>query len=60
MFERLGVGEILLILVAVLLIFGPSKLPALGKSIGEGMREFKKSISGTGESAEQKEPEKKA
>ena len=61
MFEKLGAGEIILILVVVLLIFGPSKLPALGKSIGEGMREFKKSISGvSGEQAEQKEPEKKA
>jgi sec-independent protein translocase protein TatA len=44
MFERLGVGEILLILVVVLLIFGPSKLPQLGKSVGEGIREFKHSL----------------
>ena len=39
---NLGPGEIVLILVAVLLIFGPKKLPELGKSLGQGIREFKK------------------
>ncbi|HEY3367599.1 MAG TPA: twin-arginine translocase TatA/TatE family subunit [Symbiobacteriaceae bacterium] len=38
----MGFGEILLILVAALVIFGPSKLPELGKSLGQGIREFKK------------------
>lgn len=42
---RLGFTEVALILVVALLIFGPSKLPGLGKSIGEGLREFKKSMS---------------
>ncbi|HYG59541.1 MAG TPA: twin-arginine translocase TatA/TatE family subunit [Symbiobacteriaceae bacterium] len=44
MFSKLGFGEVALIVVAALVIFGPSKLPQLGKSIGEGLREFKKSI----------------
>lgn len=39
---RLGTGEILLILAAVLLIFGPSKLPQLGDALGRGIRSFKK------------------
>ncbi|HZK24004.1 MAG TPA: twin-arginine translocase TatA/TatE family subunit [Oscillospiraceae bacterium] len=39
--SKIGLGELLLILVAVLLIFGPSKLPEVGKSLGKGIREFK-------------------
>lgn len=38
---NLGMGELLLIGVIVLLFFGPSRLPQLGKSLGEGMRAFK-------------------
>ena len=39
---NLGLTEMLLIGVALLLFFGPSKLPALGKSLGDGIKEFKK------------------
>jgi sec-independent protein translocase protein TatA len=39
---NLGPMEILLIGVALLLFFGPSKLPELGKSLGKGIQEFKK------------------
>lgn len=39
---NLGMKEILLIGVALLLFFGPSKLPELGKSLGKGIGEFKK------------------
>lgn len=42
MFGRIGMGELLLILGIVLLIFGPSKLPALAKSMGQAVREFRK------------------
>ena len=38
MFGRLGTGELLLILALVLLIFGPSKLPALAKSMGQAVK----------------------
>ena len=38
--------EILLIGVALLLFFGPSKLPQLGKSLGDGIKEFKKATKG--------------
>ena len=39
---RLGPPEIILILVVVILIFGVGKLPQIGKSLGEGLRGFKK------------------
>ncbi len=39
---RLGMGEILIILVVVLLVFGPNKLPQLGDALGKGIRNFKK------------------
>lgn len=41
---NLGMTEVLLIAGIALLIFGPSKLPSLGKSIGEAIRGFKKGI----------------
>ncbi|SMB83264.1 Sec-independent protein translocase TatA [Desulfonispora thiosulfatigenes DSM 11270] len=39
---NLGFGEITLILIVALVIFGPSKLPEIGKSLGNGIKEFKK------------------
>ena len=48
---KIGLSEILLILGIALLLFGPSKFASLGKSIGEGLRNFK--------SAMKEEPEKK-
>jgi TatA/E family protein of Tat protein translocase len=39
---QLGFQEILMIFVIALLVFGPKKLPELGKSLGKGIREFKK------------------
>jgi sec-independent protein translocase protein TatA len=41
--------ELLLILLVVLLVFGPKRLPEMGRSLGKGMREFKDSISGNDE-----------
>lgn len=38
----MGGGEIVLVLVVVLLLFGPKKLPELAKGLGKGIREFKK------------------
>jgi sec-independent protein translocase protein TatA len=40
----LGLPEILIILLIVVLIFGTSRIPELGKGLGEGIRNFKKSI----------------
>ena len=42
-----GPGEIIILLIVALLVFGPKKLPEMGRSIGKGMREFKSSISGS-------------
>lgn len=52
-----GIGplELIIVLVIVLVIFGPKRLPALGRSLGSGMREFKDSISGKGGEAEKDE-----
>ncbi|MDP2755051.1 MAG: twin-arginine translocase TatA/TatE family subunit, partial [Nitrospirota bacterium] len=40
----LGFPELIVIFVVSLLIFGPSKLPSLGKSLGEAIRGFKKGL----------------
>jgi sec-independent protein translocase protein TatA len=39
---NLGPGHLLLIGIALLIFFGPSRLPELGKSLGKGIQEFKK------------------
>jgi sec-independent protein translocase protein TatA len=44
MFGSLGFGEILLILLIVVLIFGTSRIPELGRGLGEGIKNFKKAI----------------
>ncbi|MEA2391031.1 MAG: sec-independent protein translocase protein TatA [Solirubrobacteraceae bacterium] len=46
MFNSFGPLEIGLVLLIVLVIFGPKRLPGLGKQLGRGMREFKESITG--------------
>jgi sec-independent protein translocase protein TatA len=43
---NIGPTELIIVLVIVLLIFGPKRLPGLGKQLGSGMREFKDSITG--------------
>ena len=42
----IGAPELLIVLVIVLIIFGPKKLPQLGRSLGGGLREFKNSVGG--------------
>ena len=44
----IGPLEMAIVLVIVLLIFGPKRLPGLGRQLGTGMREFKDSITGSG------------
>jgi sec-independent protein translocase protein TatA len=43
---NLGFGEIMAILLVVLILFGAKRLPEMGASLGKGIREFKRSISG--------------
>jgi sec-independent protein translocase protein TatA len=48
----IGPWEIAILLVIVLLVFGPKRLPEMGRSLGRGMREFKNSITGKDEDEE--------
>lgn len=51
---NIGFGEIALIVFFALLIFGPKKLPELGKAAGKTLREFKKATNGIIDDEEQK------
>jgi sec-independent protein translocase protein TatA len=42
----LGLPEILIILLIIVLIFGTSRIPELGKGLGEGIKNFKKAVKG--------------
>ena len=59
---NVGPLEIAVVLIIVLIIFGPKRLPELGKSMGHGIREFKNSISGESDkdSPEEKQRELQA
>jgi len=43
---NIGTGEIVLLLLLALLLFGAKRLPEIGRSLGSGMREFKDSVTG--------------
>ncbi len=47
MLGPIGITEMVIIVVIALLVFGPKKLPSLGKSLAEGIVSFKKGISGS-------------
>ncbi|MFA5033892.1 MAG: twin-arginine translocase TatA/TatE family subunit [bacterium] len=51
---KIGVGELLLILAIVLLLFGANKIPQIAKSLGQGIKEFKKANKGEGEDVKNK------
>jgi sec-independent protein translocase protein TatA len=46
MFGNVGPLEIVVVLVIALIVFGPKRLPELGRSLGKGIREFKGSLGG--------------
>jgi sec-independent protein translocase protein TatA len=50
---EIGIPGLILILVVALLVFGPKRLPEMGRSLGRGMREFKDSISGNNKDSEE-------
>lgn len=54
---KIGLTEIIFILAIILLLFGPSKFAQLGKSVGEGIRNFKSAVK---EDEAKKEEEKKS
>jgi sec-independent protein translocase protein TatA len=43
---EIGIAGLIVILIVALLVFGPKRLPEIGRSLGRGMREFKESITG--------------
>jgi sec-independent protein translocase protein TatA len=51
---NVGPLELAIVLIIALVIFGPKRLPELGRSLGNGLREFKSSV--TGENKEDKPP----
>lgn len=55
---KIGLTELIFIMAIVLLIFGPSKIGQLGKSLGEGIRNFKSSVKD--EEPKKEEEEKKS
>jgi sec-independent protein translocase protein TatA len=46
MFGNIGPLEIIVVLIIALIVFGPKRLPELGRSLGRGIREFRGSIGG--------------
>src|SRR3954447_9749169 len=54
---NIGPLELIIVLVIVLLIFGPKRLPGLGRSLGSGMREFKDSVTGKDKDEEREQLE---
>jgi sec-independent protein translocase protein TatA len=44
---EIGISGLIIVLVVALLIFGPKRLPEIGRSLGRGMREFKDSVTGS-------------
>ena len=58
--SKLGISELLLIVGIALLLFGPSKFASLGKSLGEGLRNFKSAMKEDEGPKKKEEEEKKS
>jgi sec-independent protein translocase protein TatA len=52
---NIGPLEIVVVLIIVLIVFGPKRLPEMGRSLGKGIREFKNSVTGNDEEDEPRE-----
>ena len=55
---NIGLPEILIVLAIALIVFGPKRLPEMGRSLGKGIREFKDSLTGNDEEDEPREIER--
>ena len=60
MVPEIGISGLILILIVALLVFGPKRLPEMGRSLGKGMREFKDSITGGSEDEKAELPARSA
>jgi len=56
MFSNVGIGQLLIIFLIILVLFGAGKIPRIAKDLGNGIRVFKKSVTGE----EDEEPKNKA
>ena len=56
MFGNMGMGEIALIMVVILLLFGAKRIPEIAGSFGKGIREFKKNVNDVERSITEPEP----
>ena len=56
MFGNLGMGELMVILVIVLVLFGAKRIPEISASFGKGIREFKKNVNDVERSVTEPEP----
>jgi sec-independent protein translocase protein TatA len=54
---EIGIAGLVVIVIVALVVFGPRRLPEIGRSLGKGMREFKGSITGRDEKSELPAPD---
>jgi sec-independent protein translocase protein TatA len=54
---NIGPLELVIVLIIALIIFGPKRLPELGRSLGRGLREFRSSVAGKGGDEDEDDPD---
>jgi sec-independent protein translocase protein TatA len=59
MFGNIGWGEVIIIMIVILLLFGARRIPEVMRSLGQGVREFKKSVNEVTSEIEKQPEEKK-
>jgi sec-independent protein translocase protein TatA len=57
MIPQIGIAEIAIVLIIALIVFGPRKLPDLGRSLGRGLREFREGVSSISASVQEPDEE---
>ncbi|HEV8098275.1 MAG TPA: twin-arginine translocase TatA/TatE family subunit [Gaiellaceae bacterium] len=60
MLPEVGITGLIVILIVALLVFGPKRLPEIGRSLGKGMREFKDSITSSSDDEKAELPARSA
>ena len=60
MFGNLGTGEIILIVLVILVLFGAKKLPDLAQGLGKGIKEFKKAVKDVEDDVKKESSDKKS